>query len=802
MSRIFGVRPAFGRPGMAPRWTRGDKDGVGTAYNAGSRVWFTLRDGILTEAYYPTVDRPQLRDMQLLVTDGRSFFHEEKRDLRSQTAPLAPQDLGYRIVSHGPQGRYSLMKEVIADPHTPCILQRVRLEGDPEFLDGLRWYVLAAPHLMVGGQANDGHVVEAVGQRLLAARKEGVWLLIGASVPFSRLSCGYVGVSDGWTDLADNLHMDWEFDSAPDGNIALTGELDLRGEREFTLALAFGDSLESAATTLAQSLGTPFAESRARFLEQWERPYRHVRPLDAAAGDDGTLFRRSVALILGHEDKTFPGAIIASLSIPWGEARGDEDQGGYHLVWTRDMVNSATALLAAGNTDTALRALIYLCVSQEPDGGFPQNFWIDGRPYWTGIQLDEVAFPILLAHRLQREGRLKAFDPYPMVRGAAAYLIRHGPATGEERWEEAAGYSPSTLAVNIAALVCAAELARGHGESGAAHFFEEYADFLEQHVERWTVTERGELVPGIPRHYIRIQPVALNDARPDEDPNRGLLEIVNQPPGAVFGVPARNVVDAGFLELVRYGIRRAGSALMEDSLRVVDAVLRVETPYGPCWHRYNHDGYGQREDGGPYLGWGKGRAWPLLTGERGHYELAAGRDPTPYLRAMERFANGAGLLPEQVWDEADRPARELFFGRSPGSAMPLMWAHAEYIKLLRSVTDGAVYDFLPPVAERYLGSSSRRKRFEIWKPNRQPGTMRADEILRIQVPRPFRLHWTRDEWSSTHDTASTASGVGIDYVDLMAEPGQRAPFRFTFQWSDGRWEGRDYEVEIRGPGGE
>ena len=142
---------------------------------------------------------------------------------------------------------------------------------------------------------------------------------------------------------------------------------------------------------------------------------------------------------------------------------------------------------------------------------------------------------------------------------------------------------------------------------------------------------------------------------------------------------------------------------MEDSLRVVDAVLRVETPAGPTWRRYNHDGYGQGPGGEPYTGSGQGRGWPLLTGERGHYELAAGRSPRPYLRAMEVFANGAGLLPEQVWDErTDRPEAGLFLGRPTGSAMPLMWAHAEYIRLLRSTHDGVVFDRISAVADRYL----------------------------------------------------------------------------------------------------
>ena len=257
------------------------------------------------------------------------------------------------------------------------------------------------------------------------------------------------GKSDGWTDLAGNFEMDWEFIPRPNGNIALTGELDLTGTREFTLGVAFGNSQHHAVSTLFQTLGIPFAEhtSDTRTVVAISAC---ILPLEKVSGDGGNLYRASFSLLRAHEDKSYPGAFIASLAIPWGEAIGDEDQGGYHLVWTRDMVNSANAMLAAGDRSTPLRALIYLAVSQHENGGFSQNFWINGEPYWKGIQLDEVAFPIMLAWRLKHESALQDFDPYPMVLRAAAYLVRHGPVTPQERWEEVSGYSPSTLASNIA----------------------------------------------------------------------------------------------------------------------------------------------------------------------------------------------------------------------------------------------------------------------------------------------------------------------------------------------------------------
>ncbi|MBI3655077.1 MAG: glucan 1,4-alpha-glucosidase [Acidobacteria bacterium] len=794
---------AFGRPGIPPRWTSSSKEGVGTAYSTSGRVWFTLSHGILNEVYYPTLDRPQTRDLQFLITDGESFFHEEKRDLESKIEYIGRHTLGYRVVSADREGRYCLIKEIISDPHQPCVLIHARIEAaEKAWLDRLQVYALLAPHVEGSGWGNSAQRLSVAGQNVLVAWKGRTYLAMGAHAGFRRTSCGYVGTSDGWQDLHNNLQMDWQFERAEDGNVAVIGQIDLAEKEEFTLGLAFGDGPHAAVSTLLQSLSIPFTAHREKYIEQWHRVCCDIPDLDSYSGDQGRLYRISHSLLMAHEDKTFAGALIASASIPWGDVKGDEDLGGYHLVWTRDMVNSVTGLLACGDTVTPRRALVYLASSQRPDGGFPQNFWIDGTPYWGGIQLDEVAFPVMLAWRLWKANALGEFDPYSMVQAAAAFLIRQGPMTQQERWEENSGYSPSTLAASIAALICAADLARDRGQKATAIFLEAYADFLESHVERWTVTTEGRLVPGISRHYIRIHPTNIDDSAPYEDPNRGVLAVRNRPPGEPWEFPAKDIVDAGFLELVRYGIRKPGDALVEDSLHVIDAVLKVDTPFGPCWHRYNYDGYGQRPDGGPFEGWGKGRAWPLLAGERGHYELAAGRAPEPYILVLERFASRGGMLPEQVWDEADRPDIGMYLGRPAGAAMPLMWAHAEYIKLLRSVADGQVFDLIPIVAERYLTGRGRMD-LEVWKASRQVRQVAAGQVLRVQVlrvqaPATFRLRWTMDEWQTVQDTAANASGLGIYFVDLSVCPGQRAPVRFTFYWIDReQWEGRDYEVKVR-----
>lgn len=796
MPKNSAPKVAFGKPGIPPSWSPSSKDGVGTAYATSSRVWFSLAKGIVTEIYYPTIDRPQIRDAQFLITDGATFFHEEKRDLKTDVVRLEAETLGYRTSSAEPKGRYRLTKEIISDPHQSCVLIHAKFTISGEWRDKLQIYFLLAPHLEVGGWGNSARKVKSAGRDVLLAWKHNTYLALGCNPDFHRSSCGYVGFSDGWQDLNDDFKMEWEFDLAENGNIAVVGELDLGRTDEFTVALAFGDNLHAANTILTQSLAIPFAQHRSRFIEQWQRICGTLERLEKATFDAGHLYRTSRNLLLAHEDKTFAGALIASASIPWGDAMGDDDLGGYHLVWTRDMVNSAAALLACGDKVTPLRALIYLACSQQEDGGFPQNFWIDGTPYWKGVQLDEVAFPIMLAWRLRQADALQGFDPYPLVKAAACYLIDHGPVTQQERWEECSGFSPSTLAAAIAALICAAHFARSQGEEQTAQFIEDHADFLESHVEDWTVTTQGSLMPGIERHYIRILPVAAGETSFSEDPNSGTMTIANTPPGQQFQFPARDIVDAGFLELVRYGIRKPGDPLIEDSLRVIDAMLKVDTPWGPCWKRYNHDGYGPQADGKPYKGWGVGRPWPLLTGERAHYELAAGRDVRSLIAAIENFSTNTGMLPEQIWDQPDMPEAWMYLGKPCGAAMPLMWAHAEYIKLLRSVRDRRVFDLIAPVAERYLENKGR-KDLEVWKSTRRVRQIVAGKILRVISMGSFHLRWSLDGGKNFQESASKASGLGLGGVDISTTDTQAGTVQFMFvETENGKLEDQTFEVKI------
>jgi glucoamylase len=597
--------------------------------------------------------------------------------------------------------------------------------------------------------------------------------------------------------------MDWEFGSATGGNIAVMGELALGsagadGARQFTLAIGLGEGLHTAAQKTIGALAMPYEELRKRFVAQWQRA-ANPEGLAAKAGDGGKLMRASHNVLLAHEDKTYSGAFVASASIPWGQVKGDDDLGGYHLVWTRDMVQTATALLACGRTETARRALVYLACTQQQDGGFAQNFWIDGTPYWQGVQLDEVAFPLMLAWRLWKAGGLGQMDIFPFVERAAGFLVRHSPITNQERWEEIAGYSPSTLAAVIAGLICAAEIAHAHDAAEMAVFLEEFADWIEKHLEDWTATNNGMLLPDVKRHYMRIRPPECGEAYAHESCGKETVRLANRPPGTRFEFEAREIVDAGFLELVRYGVRPAGDPLIVDSLKVVDAVLKQNLPQGPCWLRYNWDGYGQRADGGPFQGWGQGRAWPLLTGERAHYELAAGNGFEHLIRTYEAFATCGQMLPEQVWNQADIPECSLRLGQPAGSAVPLVWAHAEYLKLLRSAVDGKVFDRIEPVYERYCEPAGRKKvrgDIEIYSRHRPIQHMVAGSTLRILDERYFEVHWTPDHWQTTQTTVSRSLGYTGFSADIPPAAGGSA-LEWTMHWPEqDAWLGYNVEVKV------
>jgi len=793
------IRYAPGWPGIEPRWTSSAKTGIGTALNAHSRVWFTLSHGILNEIYFPRVDQACTRDFGLLVTDGHGYFSEEKRHCTFENLPVEPGVPVYELKNSSSDGRYRIEKEVLSDPWRNVVLQKVRFVPLQGSLRDYKLYALLSPHLSNFGNGNTGWFDSYKGKAMLFAQREFSALALACSTPWLRRSVGFVGYSDGWQDLSRNFQMAWEYERAENGNIALTGEIDLQAcNGEFILALGFGGIWAEAGQQAISSLLTPYERTREDYVFHWRHWQKGLKKLDAQPRQKD-LYRASTAVLRSHESKDFLGGIIASLSIPWGFNKGDEDLGGYHLVWPRDLVENAGGLLAAGAHDDALRVLLYLETTQEADGHWAQNMWLDGRPYWNGLQMDETAFPILLVDLLRREAP-RCFENarrwWPMVRKAASFIAVNGPVTQQDRWEEDGGYSPFTIAAEIAALLIAGDFAEEMGEASAADFLRAMADSWNFTLERRTYAMDSDLARqvGVEGYYVRITPPPTADGA---SPLQGFVPIKNRPPGP--HARAVEIVSPDALALVRFGLRAADDPRILNTIKVIDALLRAKLPSGPNWYRYNGDGYGEHEDGSPFDGTGIGRPWPLLAGERAHYELAAGNGLTAeaLLAVMENSTGDARLIPEQIWDAQDIPNRELFVGKASGSACPLVWAHSEYIKLRRSLVDGRVFDQPPQTVKRYLVEGKSAEYFN-WRFNNKPRTMPCGKKLRILTMEPALVHWTFDGWQSSHDGNTEESGWNLQYLDLPSEKlitGQQ--IILTFYWKNAaQWEHREFTVTV------
>jgi len=756
---------APGAPGLRPTWCRADKQAVGSAIQASSRVWFTLAAGNLTEVYYPRIDRPALRDLGVLL-NGRDAFHEDKRDAEHEVSWLRPGVPAFDVTSRRPDGAWSLTKRVLADPDRDVLLLRLAWRGEVEP------YVLANPRLGGVGEGQRAWTGSYHGMPMLFAEHGDASLALAADTGWTRRSVGYVGTSDGWQLLSRGGEL-VEYARAGPGHVALCGGLPPGGAA--IVAVGFGTSPAEAAQRARASLIVPWSEHEEAYVAGWEAWHA------GREGTDDEAERIDAAVLRVHESKAFPGATIASLSTPWGEDRGDADRGGYHLAWPRDLVETAGGLLAVGAQDDALRAIDYLASTQLPDGGWPQNMWLDGTPYWGGTQLDEAALPVLLVHLAERKHRLDCVSRYwPMVRRAAGFLVRNGPSTPQDRWEENAGLTPFTLAAEIAALHVAGGMAAQQDEPGVARYLHATAAAWDRLVESGTWAENGPLAAGsgAEGYYVRVASRG--------DGLRGVVPIGNR--GRDLRVPAEQTVSPDALALARFGVRPATSPRLAATARVIDAYLARETPRGVAFLRYNGDGYGETEEGAPFEGAGCGRPWPLLAGERAHFELARGDRAAAerFAAALEGFRSPAGLIPEQVWDGPALPARHLVPGGATGSARPLVWAHAEAAKLRRSLREGRVFD-LPEFPAR----PSDEPRV-CWRPDR-PVRVPAGMPLRVETLRAGIVRWSRDGWADAHDERLQPSGLGTWYADFPpANAGARLVL--TFRWDDGSWAGQDFEI--------
>jgi glucoamylase len=678
---------APGAPGKDAQWEGAGKTAVGTSNTLASKVWFTLRGGVMTEVYYPTVDVANTRVLEFAVTPCASAdkpILTEGEDTTHRLEVLDGQALSFRQVNKAKSDTFTITKTYTVDPERSTVLVNVEFQTVCRAVQDL--YVYYDPSLNNSGMHDSAW---AEGDALLASDADKASALVVGGI--GEASSGYFGTSDGLTQMRARPGRFQRHARAADGNVVQFASV-RQPSRPFTLALGFGREPHEALENARASLAKGFTRARAEYEAGW---HEYVKTLRRVGPDDQRQFDMAAMVLKAHEDKTFRGAMIASLSVPWGggSSANEPNVGGYHLVWARDLYQVATAFHALGDKSSADRALDYLFrYQQKPDGSFPQNSWLDGRPFWGSLQMDEVAYPLVLAYQL---GRTDNETWTKHVRPAADFIVRRGPYTPQERWEEESGYSPSTIAAEIAGLVCASEIARRNGDEASSHVYAAAADDWVRNVEAWTATTTGP--HGDKNYYLRVTE--------NDDPNDGEPRELNNGAGTF---DERRIVDAGFLELVRLGVKSPEDPLIAKSLAVVDKLIKVETPNGASFYRYNHDGYGEMDDGRPW-NWdgrytGKGRLWALLAGERGQYELARGEraGAARRLEAMRGFANEGMMIPEQVWDSPRSPAPDLRFGEGTGSATPLAWSMAQFIRLAANLQEGRNLDTPDLVAARYV----------------------------------------------------------------------------------------------------
>ncbi|MDF1605648.1 glycoside hydrolase family 15 protein [Nocardioides sp. YIM 152315] len=699
----IGVSAPAPERGAKSTWTEADKSGFGTARPRGSNVWFTLQRGRVSEVFYPDLSTPSVRALELVVV-GKDFVDAPSSYVADVVRPDA-QSLRYEISGSGHPRRYLLTQEVITDPADDSVVVRVHLDS----LDGgaYRLFAVHDPAL-----ANDGMDDTAGTARKALTATDGTVATHLVSRPaFSRTANGLAGTaSDPRRALRRTGGLGRTPTAAGPGNVVQVGRVAGRADTDrplvATVTLGLGATPRRAAEAATGSRHRDWDHLRDRYDAGWHRYLSSLKDVPASATGLRAQYLASALVLAAAEDKQHPGAIIASPSAPW--VWGDEVEdlsspsGAYHLVWSRDLYQFATALWAMGDRAAARRTVEWLFgTQQQRDGSFPQNSDVAGEPVWDSLQLDEVALPIVLAHLT---GKRDAAT-WRGVRRAADFLVtfrdeesgRRAPYSTQERWENQSGYSPNSIATQIAALVCAADLARARGERDLAHRWLRFADRWERTVKARTVTRNGPLSER--PYFLRL----TKDGRPD----RGTTYEMGD--GGPRRIDQRRVVDPSFLELVRLGILPADDRVVTSSLDVVDEQLRVDTPNGPFWHRFTRDGYGETRKGGEWVITDPGahrtlgRGWPILTGERGEYAVAAGEDAAPYLDAMAAAAGESDMISEQVWDGRRPTGRDCCpAGEGTRAATPLVWSHAELVRLAWTIQTGAPVDQPRVVAQRYL----------------------------------------------------------------------------------------------------
>ncbi|TMD49229.1 MAG: glucan 1,4-alpha-glucosidase, partial [Chloroflexi bacterium] len=751
--RGWAAHAASDGPGSLSHFDLARKDCLGTARNTTSKVWFTVANGVLSDVYYPTADNTNVETLQFIVTDGLTFTDLQARDMTYTVSAPDSRSLVCRVTSTAKSGRYQITTDYLTDPSRNTVLMHSSFVPLSGTLLNYHLYVRYDPSINGnggGGSGNGGgdsgaidsttgHNVPVAFDTTTTSQAANrtyavpVYSALDASTPFTQVSNGFAGAgSDGQVQLDATHALGVSYDSASNGNLVQTTQVDLSSGGDFSLVLGFGTTQGDAVMAAEGTLDAPFGQLRKAFSAGWHTYDAGLTaPPGSFAGTTRPEWRQlvdeyymSANVVKASEDKTFPGAIVASLASPWGQAisAGDPNNlffGSYREVFARDLYEAWTSLMVDGDLQTARDALTFLFNRQQlADGSMPRNSLLNGKvaPDSFGSQLDEAAYPLIMASQL---GMTDAVLYQNHVRPAIDFVIAHGPAFGVERWEEQSGYSPSTIAAEVAGLIAGAGLADANGDIQTARIARGVADDWQRSLPGWAVTSNGPLTSH--PYYIRLSKTG--------DPNAAIsYNLGNGGPT----LDQRSVIDQGFLEMVRLGLMPASDPTIAESLPVVDATIKADTSTGAGFHRYNGDGYGDRaSDGRPWAptGQGTGHLWPVLGGERGEYEIATGSAGSALrrLQAMQGGASGVGLIPEQDWEGPDLSASP--FGSDPttasigfrnggaaGSASPLTWSAAQYVRLMRDLASGTILEQPADTANRYVAHQQGQTSLSVTSP--------------------------------------------------------------------------------------
>jgi glucoamylase len=593
---------AKGKPGAKPRWTSGAKTLVGTAASSRSRIWYTIGNGILNEIYFPDVDQANTRSVRFLVADASGFFSDEEWDATHNVQWLETGIPSCKIETRCKLGKYTIEKEIVTDPVRDTLMMRVHFRPSvPE----LRLYLFVDVHMGDRGADNSAWAGTYKGEKLLIASRDRTCLAAMSNPPLLQSSCGYIGKSDGFTLLSHHQPLS-ESNTAMEGNVAMTGEIDYSAsEGQFLISLACGSDPAEAAQQARAGVLQDFDTTRELFAQHWKADQGKYDDIADLSGESLDMYRVSTAVLETHQSKRFPGGFVASLSLPWGFARSDDDVGGYHVLWPRDMVETAMGKLASGDARSARSTLFYLNCTEDEHCGWSQDMWLDGTPHWGAIQMDGMALPIFSQTSCGATRRSMAMMQLPwsatpasfssnMGRSRSRIAGRRCRAIHPTPWQPRSQHSWRLQTLKSSQV-------RWPKQSSCDRLRMAWNDSIDEftYVEGTTLAKKYE----IDGYYVRMMPPERVQTENGDGFN---LKMPNLPSDSKIH-HAVDIVSPDAIALVRFGLRTASDPRITSTVKLLDATLKRATKTGAVWIRSTNDGYGEKVDGSPFDKNGVGR---------------------------------------------------------------------------------------------------------------------------------------------------------------------------------------------------